>query len=62
MLIPRQKKPRRFDYEPRYYDPTEDNRFKARLRFSSKTRRGKRPSFLFIVILTILVLLVYLMI
>jgi hypothetical protein len=60
MLIPGTRPPRRFDYEPRYYDPTEDNRFKRRLRFTSSTRRGKRPPFLFIVILLILVLAVYL--
>lgn len=60
MLVPRNKKPRRFDYEPRYYDPTEDERFKRRLRFTSHTRRGRRPSFLFLAILLVLIVVVYL--
>jgi hypothetical protein len=60
MLIPKTRKPRRFDYEPRYYDPTEDNRFKRRLRFTSSTRRGRRPPFLFLAILLMLVMIVYL--
>lgn len=59
MLFPRMKKPRRFDYEPRYYDPTEDDRFKRRLRFTSSTRRGRRPPFLFLAILLILSATVY---
>jgi hypothetical protein len=60
-MIPRNRpKPRRFDYEPRFYDPTEDDRFKRRLRFTSSTRRGKRPSFLVLVIILILVLLIVL--
>jgi hypothetical protein len=61
MLGPRHTpKPRRFDYEPRYYDSTEDDRFKRRLRFSSKGHRGKRPRFLFLVIVLALVLFIYL--
>jgi len=59
MLLPRQKKPRRFDYEPRFYDPTEDDRFKRRLRFTGRSRRGKRPNFLVVLIILILVLLIY---
>lgn len=60
-MIPRNRPtPRRFDYEPRFYDPTEDDRFKRRLRFTSSTRRGKRPSFLVLVIILALVLLIVL--
>lgn len=63
MLIPRHSpKPRRFDYEPRYYDPAADNRFKRRLRFSSKGRRGRHPAFLWLIIVLVLVLLIYLIV
>lgn len=60
MIIPKTRKPRRFGYQPRYYDAREDERFKRRLRFTSSTRRGRRPPFLFLAILLVLVMVVYL--
>ena len=53
----KRKKPRGFDYEPRYYDPEEDEekqrseRVKKRMRIKSKTRRGKSTSLLYLLAL-----------
>jgi hypothetical protein len=62
MMIPQRHrpKPRRFEYEPRFYDPTHDERLKQRIRIKSKASRGQRPSFLFLAILFLLSLLIYL--
>lgn len=60
----RRKKPRSFDYEPRFYDPEEDEekkrseRIKHRMRLRSKTRRGKATSLLYL--LALLAFTVYL--
>jgi hypothetical protein len=60
MLAPNNPRaPRRFQYDPRFYDPTEDDRLKRRIRFSSNTRRGRRPPFLVLLIVFILVGLIY---
>lgn len=32
---------RKFNYTPRFYDPTRDERIKARMRIQSSTRRGR---------------------
>lgn len=32
---------RKFNYEPRYYDPSKENRVKERMRIQTKVRRGK---------------------
>lgn len=53
----RRKKPRKFDYEPRFYNPEEDEqkqrseRLKQRMRIRSKTRRGKSTSLIYLAIL-----------
>ena len=39
----RRAKPRRFDYEPRYYDPRRDESLKRRMRIQSKVRRRRSP-------------------
>ena len=36
-------KPRRFDYEPRYYDPSKDERLRRRIRIQSRARRRRSP-------------------
>jgi hypothetical protein len=60
MLTPRHRpKARKFNYEPRFYDPSEDEKKKERVRFDSKTRRGKQPAFIAIAVLLLLVLYVY---
>lgn len=60
MLIPKRRpKARRFQYEPRFYDPGKDERMKRRLRFDSKTRRGKQPAFIIVGLLLVLALYIY---
>ena len=39
----RKTKPRRFDYEPRYYDPSKDERLRRRIRIQSRARRRRSP-------------------
>lgn len=54
ILRSRRKKPRKFDYEPRYYKPDEDpelqrrQNIKRRIRIQSKTRRGNSASLLYL--------------
>jgi hypothetical protein len=60
MLTPRHRpKNRSFSYEPRFYDPKEDERDKRRVRFESKTRRGKQPAFIALAVLLLLALYLY---
>ena len=60
MLTPRHRpKARRFHYEPRFYDPSSDERIRQRMRFTSKTRRGKQPAFIAVAVLLLLALYVY---
>lgn len=61
MLIPNRHRPtpRRFEYTPRFYDPTKDERLRQRIRLASKVRRGRTPSFLVLVIVLALTLLIY---
>jgi hypothetical protein len=42
---------RRFNYEPRYYDPTKENRVRERLRIQTKVRRGKGGNVFFYILL-----------
>ncbi len=39
----RKAKPRRFSYEPRFYDPTRDESLKRRMRIHSRARRRRSP-------------------
>lgn len=60
MLIPRHRpKARRFQYEPRFYDPSRDERMKRRIRFKSKTRRGKQPAFIAVAVLLLIAFYIY---
>ena len=43
----RRARPRRFDYEPRFYDPKRDESLKRRMRIQSKARRRRSPIALF---------------
>lgn len=47
-MFGRRKKPKKFSYEPRYYDPEEDERLKRRMRMKKGSRRGKTPHFLWL--------------
>ena len=39
----RRAKPRRFSYEPRFYDPKKDENLKRRMRIGSRARRRRSP-------------------
>ena len=56
----RTKKPRQFEYRPRYYDSTRDDRIKQRIRIESHRRRGKQPAFIALAILLMIAIVVYL--
>jgi len=52
---------RRFEYEPRFYDPSKDERLKQRMRIKSKVKsRGKNQGVLTLGILVVIVILIYL--
>ena len=36
--------PRRFEYEPRYYDPSRDESLRQRLRIARRTRKRSGPT------------------
>ena len=36
--------PRRFDYEPRFYNPEKDQKLKQRMRIKSRAHRRRGPS------------------
>jgi hypothetical protein len=56
----RMAKNRRFDYTPRYYEPSSEQiRRKRSIRFHSKTRRGRQPSFIAVALLLLLALYIY---
>ena len=65
LLRPRRRGPRRFDYEPRYYKPGEDEEvqrrqnMKRRIRIQSKTRRGKSAGLLYLLGLLAFALYIY---
>jgi hypothetical protein len=56
------KKPRRFSYDPRYYDPRKEEDLRKRMRIRSLSRRPKRSpqGIIFFVILLVLAVWVYL--
>jgi hypothetical protein len=61
MLLPNNRRaPRRFDYEPRYYDKAEDDRLKRRMRVPVKGRRGRHPGLIWLLLVLVIALLIYL--
>jgi hypothetical protein len=42
---------KRFSYEPRYYDPTKENRIREHMRIQTKVRRGTGGNILFYILL-----------
>lgn len=42
---------RKFNYEPRYYNPSKENRVKERMRIQTKVRRGSGRSILAFILL-----------
>ena len=55
----RRAQPRRFTYEPRYYNPDKDDSIKRRMRIQSAARSKRRSSNV-IYLVTLLVLALYL--
>lgn len=62
MFVPgRRSRPRRFEYEPRYYNPKKDENLRRRLRVQSKTRSGRRSptGVIYFVILLAMAIYIY---
>ena len=60
MLMPRHRpKARRFHYEPRFYDPTEDERQKRRFRITSNVRRGRQPAFIAVAVVLLIAFYIF---
>lgn len=60
LFVPgRRSRPRRFDYEPRYYNPKKEDDLKRRLRVQSKTRSRRRSPAGIIYFLMLLGMAVY---
>lgn len=61
LFIPNKRaKHRRFDYEPRFYDPKRDQDIKHRMRVMSKARRRRGPArAVYIALLLILAIYLY---
>lgn len=61
LLSKKQLRNTRFEYEPRFYDPTKEDRLRRRMRIKSKVKpRGRHQSALTVGILFILVMIIYL--
>lgn len=60
LFRPRGRKPRSFDYDPRHYDPSEDESLKRRMRVKRKTNRRRSPlSLLYLAGLLLFTLYIY---
>jgi hypothetical protein len=56
----KRSKPRRFDYEPRYYNPEKDQKLKHRMRVKSRAQRRRGPAgVVYIAMLLCLALYIY---
>lgn len=56
----RRAQPRRFAYEPRYYNPEKDESLKRRMRIKSAARSKRRgSSFIYLVALLVMAIYVY---
>ena len=63
LFIPnRRAKPRRFDYEPRFYDPKKDQKLRDRMRIRARahSRRRSPTSVIYIALLLCLALYIFL--
>ena len=55
----RRSRPRRFDYEPRFYNPKKDEGIKRRMRVQSRARRRSPSRVIYLAILLIVALFIY---
>jgi len=53
------RKPRTFDYDPRFYDPSKNEDIKRRLRVRRKSRRRDPTSILYLIGLLLFTLYIY---
>jgi hypothetical protein len=61
LFVPGRKvNPRRFDYEPRYYNPKKDDNLRKRLRIQTRTRSSRRSPAGIIYFLLLLGMAIYL--
>lgn len=54
------RKPRRFDYDPRFYDPSKEDDIKRRLRVRRKSSRRDPTSLLYLLGLLVFTIYIYL--
>lgn len=55
----RNRKPRKFDYDPRFYDPSNDEDIKRRMRVRRKSRRRDPTSILYLIGLLLFTIYIY---
>lgn len=60
IFIKTPRQPRRFSYEPRYYDPKRDEDLKNRMRIKSLSRAKRRSPLGIIMFLLLLMITIYL--
>lgn len=62
LFVPRRAKPRKFSYEPRYYDPSKEEDLKRRLRiqrYSRAARRGRFTGLIYFAALLLFAIYIY---
>ena len=60
LFIPGSKStPRRFSYEPRFYNPEKDESIKRRMRVHGRARRRRSGGFVYLVALLVFALYIY---
>lgn len=55
----RRRKPRKFGYEPRYYDPSKEEDLKHRMRIGRRSRRRNPTSLLYLLGLLLFTIYLY---
>lgn len=62
LFVPKRSKPKRFSYEPRYYDPTKEENLRKRMRIQRKAlskRRGRFTGLLYLAGLLLFAFYIY---
>lgn len=55
----KKRKPRKFDYEPRFYDPSKEQDLRRRMRVQRRSRRRNPTSLLYLLGLLLFTLYLY---
>lgn len=61
LMSPNRRGPRRFDYEPRYYNPHKDESIKRRMRIQGRTRRKSNTGLRLIIMALLLGFALYIL-